>query len=136
MNRTSDRFRRVPAALFMTLGPLTALSCESDGSTEADRRGVGAECTVNADCTEPNQTCLTGFKGGYCGVKGCVDDAGCPSGSACVTHTDNTNYCFLVCDTKDNCNTNRTKANEANCSGSVTWADTDQGKACIPSSGN
>lgn len=104
--------------------------------TEADRRGVGAECQSNADCTEANQVCLTNFKGGYCGVAGCTVDEDCPGGSACVTHTDAVNYCFLVCTAKDQCNVNRTAANESNCSSSITWADEDQGKACVPSSGN
>ncbi|MBT9560890.1 MAG: hypothetical protein IV100_33000 [Myxococcales bacterium] len=136
MNHFRVRFPLASATLVLMCLSLTTLSCDTGGSTEADRRGVGAECTVNTDCTEANQTCLTNFKGGYCGVKSCTNDAGCPDGSACVTHTDGTNYCFLVCDTKSNCNINRSAANESNCSGSITWADTDQGKACVPPSGN
>lgn len=136
MNRSSIRSSLLSTTLFLTCITLASLSCASEDGTEADRRGVGAECTVDTDCTEPNQTCLTNFKGGYCGVKACVDDAGCPSGSACVTHTDGTNYCFLVCESKSTCNINRTAVNESNCSASITWADTDQGKACVPPSGN
>ncbi len=73
---------------------------------------------------------------GYCGVKNCTTDEGCPGGSACVTHTDAHNYCFLVCAEKTDCNVNRATDNESNCSASITWAATDQGKACVPPSGN
>ncbi len=103
--------------------------------TEADRLGIGAQCTTNADCLEDDgQVCLQQFKGGYCGVSGCTVDADCPSTSACVTHDDNVNYCFRTCSSKSECNANRDAANESNCSGSITWADTDAGKACVPPS--
>ena len=120
--------------MLMVVASVGMAACGDE--TEADRRGVGAECTTNDDCTEAGQTCLTNFKGGYCGVTGCTTNEDCPNGSGCVTHTDNVNYCFLVCDTKDQCNANRTVANESNCSGSITWADEDLGKACEPPSGN
>ncbi len=108
----------------------------SDNGSEADRLGVGASCAANDDCTEEGQSCLTQFKGGYCGVQGCEDDAGCPAGSACVTHDDGQNYCFLVCGNKDDCNTNREAADEANCSSSITFIDYAKGrKACVPPSG-
>lgn len=113
---------------------LFAVGCGDE--TEADRRGVGAECKTNSDCTESNQVCLTNFKGGYCGVKDCTADAGCPSGSACVTHTDSVNYCFRICDTKAECNANRTAANESNCASNVTWVEAKSSKACVPPSGN
>lgn len=106
-----------------------------DSGSEADRRGVGASCTNADDCTEDGQSCLA-FKGGYCGVMGCALDTDCPTGSLCVSHTDGNNYCFLVCDTKDQCNRNRTADIEANCSSSVTYADKGTGKACVPPSGN
>jgi hypothetical protein len=104
--------------------------------SEADRLGVGAECSTVDDCSEAADGCLTIFKGGYCGVAGCVTNADCPEGSGCVTHDDDVNYCFLVCDAKAECNTNRASENEANCSGSITWADIDLGKACVPPSGS
>ena len=58
--------------------------CGSDQS-QANRLGVGADCTVSSECTQPGQVCLTEFKGGYCGVSGCLHDTDCPQGSACVT---------------------------------------------------
>lgn len=115
---------------------LIAASCGSDESgTEAERRGVGAVCTTNANCTEEGQTCLA-FKGGYCGVTDCVDDNGCPAGSACVAHDDGTNYCFLVCTDKAQCNRHRPVDFEANCSSNITFVAGDgTRKACVPPTG-
>jgi len=118
----------------LSLG-LVGFSACGDDSSEADRRGVGSECSNNDDCTEQGQTCLP-FKGGYCGVAGCVEDTDCPGGSLCVTHDDGANYCFLVCGDKADCNANRSVDNESNCVASVTFADQGSGKACVPPSGN
>lgn len=102
---------------------------------EADELGVGAQCSANDDCTEDGQQCLTEFKGGYCGVKGCQSDAQCPDGSRCVTHSDSNNYCFRSCTDKSECNVNRDADVESNCSSNVTFADGDKsGKACVPPS--
>ena len=112
-----------------------ALGCGGD-DTEADRRGVGAECSTDMDCFEEGQVCLTGFTGGYCGVADCNSNADCPDRSACVTHDDSRNYCFRLCNEKPECNTHRVEANESNCVGSVTFVDADMtGKACEPPSG-
>ena len=114
-----------------------AVACgEEDEGSEADRVGVGAVCAVAEDCEEEGQACLAQFKGGYCGVQGCEDDEGCPSGSACVTHDDGENYCFLVCGNKSDCNVNRDAENESNCSSSVVFLEDAKGrKACVPPSG-
>lgn len=122
----------ITLSAFFLLGAL-ALGCGGGGS-EAQRRGVGAACTKDADCTEIGQTCLA-FKGGYCGLANCVNDAGCPSGSACVAHTDGKNYCFLICTDKASCNIYRSVDVEANCSSSVAFIDaTLNRKACVPPS--
>ena len=84
-----------------------ACGCGSNAS-EAIRRGVGAECNASLACSEATQACLTEFKGGYCGVSGCLRDTDCPQGSACVTDDGQTNYCFLICADKPECNVNRT----------------------------
>lgn len=111
------------------------------GGTEADRIGVAAECGDAPDCTfEVQLTCLTQFKGGYCGLEGCATHAECPTGSACVDHTDGHSYCFRLCNDKADCNLNRTPANEANCSSNVTFAEPVPNnpygkKACVPPSG-
>ena len=119
-----------------------SLGCGSSGETEADRAGVGAECTDSAECESPDEDitleCLTQFTGGYCGLEGCEGDADCPDGSACVAHEDTSgtaNYCFRTCVDKAECNRNRSVENEANCSSNVDFADgTQDRKACVPPS--
>ena len=119
-------------------GALLALAlaaCGSD-STEADRLGVGAQCTENAQCDlEIDLVCLPDFKGGYCGLDGCLSDNDCPEASACIAHDDGVNYCFRLCVDKPDCNVNRDLDNEANCSGSAEFVDGADGrKACVPPS--
>lgn len=107
------------------------LSC--GGGSEADDQGVGAECTTADDCDE-GQECLA-FKGGYCGIEDCVDDDDCPDGSLCVAHTDGTDYCFLVCDDKSDCNINRSAEDESNCSANIVFVESHPNtKACVPPS--
>ena len=106
-------------------------ACGSD----ADDLGVGAQCTGDNQCdADTMQKCLN-FKGGYCGIMGCMHDVDCPDLSACIAHTDGMNYCFRVCVDKPDCNANRDVENEANCSSSVTFVDGTMGrKACVPPS--
>ena len=105
--------------------------CGSNES-QANRLGVGADCTVSSDCNTPGQVCLTEFKGGYCGVSACLHDADCPQGSACVTDNQ-TNYCFLICAQKTDCNLHRTAADESDCTSSLTFVDGDMNrKVCRP----
>jgi hypothetical protein len=119
----------LPLVLFL-------MSCGDDGSA-ADRLGIGAECTANDQCdVDTNQRCLLNFKGGYCGLRGCAHDTDCPSTSACIAHDDGEKYCFRICAEKTDCNRNRSVANEANCSSSITFVDgTMARKACVPPSG-
>jgi hypothetical protein len=126
----------------LALGVVVVVACGGDDDgTEADRYGVGAECRVDDDClqseddSEPVQRCLMQFKGGYCGVADCTGDDDCPSGSACVAHTDGDNYCFRICVDKGECNRNRGPEVESNCSSNITFVDdSNQGKACVPPS--
>jgi hypothetical protein len=108
--------------------------CGDDDGNEAEQRGVGSECVATEDCTEEGQECLTQFSGGYCGIQDCTGDADCPDGSACVTEDeDGTNYCFLVCAEKVDCNRNRSVDNESNCVSSLTFIDDAAGrKVCRP----
>ena len=119
-----------------TLALVLLLAACGDDSTAADRLGIGAQCTESNECdTESGQSCLA-FKGGYCGLADCVHDTDCPDASACIAHTDGTNYCFRTCVDKGECNVNRDVDNEANCSSSVTFVDGTMGrKACVPPSG-
>ena len=123
-----------------------AAGCGGDESTEADRIGVGAECTASTECESPDEeielTCLTQFTGGYCGLEGCEaaadcsDGTCCPDGSACVTADDGENYCYRLCQEREDCNANR-PVNPANCVGSGTINFVDGGtdrKACEPPS--
>jgi hypothetical protein len=110
------------------------LGCGDDG---ADSVGVGAQCTMTSECNvDLHETCLTAFKGGYCGLEGCAHDTDCPTDSACVAHTDGHNYCFRTCAQKTDCNANRDSTNESNCSATATFVDPTNGrKACVPPSG-
>lgn len=125
-------------ASFPILIGLLVAGC-GDDATEADRIGVGAECTEAAECESPDDDitleCLTQFTGGYCGLQGCTGDTDCPEGSACIAHTDGANYCFRICQDKPECNRNRSMANEANCSSNIDFVDGKQErKACVPPS--
>jgi hypothetical protein len=111
-------------------------ACDDDDETEADRLGVGAQCTASEECDqeEVEQQCLA-FKGGYCGISGCTGDVDCPEAAACIAHTDGINYCFRICVDKPDCNANRDVDNEANCASNVTFVDGTMGrKACVPPS--
>lgn len=104
------------------------------GGNDADDLGIGAQCSVDDDCDlEGGQACLS-FKGGYCGLEGCLSNADCPENSGCVAHTDGINYCFRLCDDKADCNANRDLDNEANCSSSVDFVEPTNAKACVPPS--
>ena len=118
-----------------------------DDATAADRIGVGAQCTGSAECESPDEDimleCLTQFTGGYCGLEGCEGDADCsegtccPEGSACVTADNGKNYCYRLCQNRDDCNHNRDEENWANCvgSGTINFVDDGEGrKACEPPS--
>jgi hypothetical protein len=121
--------------LVLSLLPV-ALAPACGGGSEADRLGVGAQCTSNDHCDdETDQVCLPQFKGGYCGIQGCEADEECPEGSACVEHEDSQTYCFRICVDKPDCNRNRDVEVESNCSASTIFIEGAQGrKACIPPS--
>jgi len=101
----------------------------------ADDVGIGGECAKSEDCKTEDLTCLTNFRGGYCGASGCLQDADCPDDSFCVTHDDSVNYCFRACVDKAECNENREGDNEANCSSNITRVESPpEQKACVPPS--
>jgi hypothetical protein len=132
--------RRAWGALVVTA---MVVACGDDDGpppgSEADWHGVGAACSTDADCLEEEgQRCLTDFSGGYCGIRDCTADEDCPQGSACVTHDDGVNYCFLLCIDKPDCNRNRPPSAESNCVGSITFVESNHNndKACEPPSGS
>jgi len=100
---------------------LAAWGCGSNQNA-ANQAGIGAQCTMTSDCTTIGEVCLTEFAGGYCGLSGCLHDTDCPQGSACVTDN-HTNYCFLVCAAKTDCNLHRSAANESDCTSSLPFVD-------------
>ena len=100
---------------------LAAWGCGSNQNA-ANQAGIGAQCSMTSDCTTAGEVCLTEFNGCYCGLSGCVHDADCPQGSACVTDNQ-TNYCFLVCAAKTDCNLHRSAANESDCTSSLPFVD-------------
>ena len=122
---------RFSAAAFLMM--MFAFACGDD----ADDLGVGAQCSADDQCNvDLMQVCLA-FKGGYCGIKGCMTEEDCPDLSSCVAHSDGMNYCFRNCVDKAECNENRDAANEANCSSNITFvvpADNVGLKACVPPS--
>ena len=125
-------------SLLAAVVALAVAGCGDDGNNAAIDRGVGDACSTAADCPkqpeDPQLECLP-FKGGYCGLEGCDHDADCPTGSACID-LEGTNYCFLVCVEKVDCNVNRPPDAESNCVASVDFVDGAQGrKACEPPSG-
>lgn len=113
-----------PLCLFFPLG------C---GNNDANAQMIGGECAGTSECENAELTCLTEFRGGYCGSEGCASDADCPQDSICVTHVGN-NYCFLTCVDKVDCNENRTPDNENNCGSNIVRVDGGDEKACIPPS--
>lgn len=125
----------------LVLVPLVALAglalafCGDDD--DANDRMIGAECSVLADCDDdddetPPLDCILEFAGGYCGDASCIASTDCPDGSACVDY-EGTNFCFLTCNDKADCNTHRSTANEANCSSNYPPIDV-TAKVCIPPS--
>jgi hypothetical protein len=111
---------------------MSAVAC----GNAADRAGIGGQCAVETDCPKVGDKqlkCLTGFKGGYCGLDGCTSDADCVMGSACVKVAA-TNYCFRECTDKPECNVNRTVDIESNCVGNADHVGASTAKVCVPPS--
>jgi len=120
--------------------------CNGTEGSDANSIGVGATCSSDDSCknaaskcldssASTTLSCLGNFKGGYCGRNNCTGNKDCPTGSACVAHTDGGKYCFLTCSDKSQCNTNRSKDVEANCSSNVTFVEANtSAKACVPPS--
>jgi hypothetical protein len=130
--------------MMVLLGIAIGACGDDDGGNEADRAGVGAQCTRDTDCRQDTgcdaggcavQVCLTEFRGGYCGVRDCDGNDDCPDGAVCVAE-DGANYCFRSCRDKPECNLHRTVELESNCSSSVDFVEEGTpGKVCVPPSG-
>jgi hypothetical protein len=114
----------------------SGFSCSDE--SESDRMGIASVCTQDKDCEKVGDvqlTCLTAFKGGYCGLAGCAQDSDCPTGAACIAEA-GVNYCFRECIDKPECNLHRTVDAEANCVGSAVHVGVSSAKVCVPPSGS
>jgi hypothetical protein len=115
--------------------------CRSSGGGKANRKvcvpgdcGAGAACAADADCTG-GLTCLSNFKGGYCGKGDCAVNADCGAASACVKAADGKNYCFKTCQAASDCSFCRNAGYYATCSDGVVFAeDGTTGSVCVPPS--
>lgn len=130
--RAKEKEMHKTYSLSATLCGLLAVAGCGDGSTPAIREGIGAACAAIEDCADA-LNCLTNFAGGYCGLSDCTSNADCLEGAICVDH-EGTNYCFLTCLDKIDCNENRPVESESNCSSNITRVDGGSEKACVPPS--
>jgi hypothetical protein len=112
--------------------------CRSSGGGKENRKiclpgdcGVGAGCGADGDC-RGDLKCITSLRGGYCGVRDCKDDAGCPKDSRCVKHTDGAAYCLKTCATAADCSFCRASSSAAACSDQATFVAGAPTKVCIP----
>lgn len=116
----------LPLALVFTL------ACGNDET--GGGLDVGAECSSPSDCDRASgQTCLTGFKGGYCGIADCGATEQCPVDSACALYQNGVGYCFKTCTVSTDCNDFRSADTEASCSDSAPFLDDVADlMACVP----
>jgi hypothetical protein len=113
--------------------------CRSSGGGGDNRKicvpgdcGVGESCSEDAQCAT-DLVCITGYKGGYCGVRDCTVNADCPADSSCVTAGDGKNYCFRNCTAEGDCRFCRPDDVVATCSDAVTYAEAGTtGSVCVP----
>ncbi len=142
--------RRVMASVLVLALAIGPLGCGDDGDSEAEDRGVGEACVSTDECPnvevstggdtaeEPLQLeCLTEFRGGYCGLRDCTSDDECPEGSLCAMADNGTNYCFLTCGDKPDCNDHRDAQVESNCVSNLRPVDESRTeKVCVPPMGS
>ncbi len=118
----------------------SAFSCRSSGGGNQNRKvcmpgtcGTGASCAADADCTG-GLSCITTFKGGYCGHQGCKANADCDKDSACVMVKDGKNYCFKSCQAASDCSFCRPDGLYATCANNAVFAEAGTlGSVCVPS---
>jgi hypothetical protein len=117
----------------LALGIVLAMGC-GDAGKDLPPLSVGSECTASSECDQASgQTCLAGFKGGYCGIADCGSSHMCPEGSGCALYADGVGYCFRTCAVAADCNDFRSVGSEADCSESAPFLDDIADlKACVP----
>lgn len=113
--------------------------CRSSGGGSSNRKicvpgdcGVGAACKATTDCAD-GLTCELALQDGYCTVKDCTANAGCPEGTLCVTSETGTNYCMKSCQGPTDCTFCRGYNDDVACSAEVTFAEAGTtGSVCVP----
>jgi hypothetical protein len=118
----------------LALSLVLVMGCGDDGGDGIPPLSVGSECTESSECDEDNgQTCLAGFKGGYCGIADCGASDQCPEGSGCALYENGVGYCFRTCVVSADCNDFRSADTEADCSESAPFLDDIADlMACVP----
>lgn len=112
--------------------------CRSTGGGKDNKKvcfpvdcGVGEGCGVDAECAA-GLTCLTGYKGGYCGKADCSVNADCPTGSLCVKDGDSS-YCARTCAAAGDCAACRDPDFVATCKADATFMEAGTtGSVCVP----
>jgi hypothetical protein len=112
-------------------------SCRSSGGGSNNRKicvpgdcGVGASCASTDECAN-GLDCVTGVRGGYCGLEGCASSADCPSDSACV-RAGGVSFCARACAADSDCSACRFEGEMA-CRDDVTFVGDDgSGARCVP----
>jgi len=122
--------------MILLLGTLVigASGCsDGNGQSEAQRIGLGAECLLGMDCGEGGELDCIPFDGGYCTSSGC-QALGCPDGSLCARDAIlGQTFCMLSCESAEDCNSNRSDENAAECTSSIEILDEVEGaKVCVP----
>jgi len=114
-------------------------SCRSSGGGNQNRKvcvpgdcGAGAGCAADGDCAS-GLSCITTFKGGYCGRQGCKVNVDCGKDSACIVAGDGKNYCFKTCQAPSDCSFCRRDGFYATCANNAVFAETGTvGSVCVP----
>jgi len=113
--------------------------CRSSGGGSNNRKicvpgdcGIGADCSTTDDCAADLE-CFTTYRGGYCGLAGCLLNDDCPGDALCVVSDDGNNYCQKPCTAASDCTLCRHDGLNAVCSDDVTFAEADaSGSVCLP----
>lgn len=113
----------------------TPTSCGGDEESEVRRRGIGAQCKPSAGCGTGDQLECIPFDGVYCTTSGC-QAMYCPSGALCARDSIfGQTFCMLTCNVTDDCNSDRTSYNAAECTTSIEILDEVEGaRVCVPAS--
>jgi hypothetical protein len=113
--------------------------CRSSGGGSGNRKiCVPGDCGIGADCGDANDCssdleCLSAFRGGYCGLSGCLVNDDCPDDALCVVASNGENHCYKPCSTASDCSFCRRDGLLGACTADVSFAeDGTTGSVCVP----